>query len=303
MTILMPHIAERLFNEPLMVDAGKLSAILFGLGGRIVDGGVELSGVEPLSHAAFANGRPSDAMGRVGDPLGRMTEGRRIYNQVGAVAVLAVEGTLVHKGKWVGQSSGQTSYEGLQSQISRAMADASVAAVVLEVDSGGGEVAGAFETATMIRELSAAKPTLAILTDFALSAGYLLASQARRIVMPETGAAGSIGVVTLHADMSQKLEKDGIRVTLIRSGAFKQEANAVTPLSDEVRGRIQERVDASRQLFATAVGLGRGKKLDREAALATEAQIYQGAAAVSAGLVDGLIDPQAAFKAFVKQFS
>lgn len=300
MTILMPHIAERLFNEPLMVDAGKLQAILCGLGGRIVEGGIELAGVEIRDHVAFSTGRPSDAMGKVGQPLRTMTAARPVYNQVGPVAILAVEGTLVHKGKWIGQSSGQTSYEGLQVQIARAKDDESVKAVVLEVDSSGGQVAGAFETARMMRDLSVAKPTLAILTDFALSAGYLIASQARQIVMPDTGEAGSIGVVTLHADMSKRLEKDGIKVTLIRSGAQKVENNPTEPLSEGAHARIQARVDATRQLFATAVGEGRGKRLDRAAALATEAEIYQGEAAVRAGLVDGIIDPQAAFRAFLK---
>jgi transposase len=65
---------------------------------------------------------------------------------------------------------------------------------VFEVDSLGGELAGAFETADLIARLSAEKPTLAILTDHALSAGYLLASAARQIIMPEHGRAGSIGV-------------------------------------------------------------------------------------------------------------
>jgi signal peptide peptidase SppA len=299
MTILMPHIAERLFNEPLMVDVGKLSAILVGLGGRIVDGGVELSGVAPRDHVAFASGRPSDHMGKVGEPLRHMTSDRRIYSQVGPVAVIPVEGTLVHKGKWIGQSSGQTSYEGLQAQITRAREDDAVKAVVLEVDSAGGQVAGAFETARMMRELSAAKPTLAVLTDFALSAGYLLASQARRIVMPDTGAAGSIGVVTLHADLSKKLERDGIKVSIIQSGAFKSEGNPAEPLTDDSRSAIQARVDATRELFAAA-GEGRGARLDRAAAMATEARIYQGEEARSIGLVDGIIDPQTAFRAFLK---
>lgn len=300
MTILMPHIAERLFNAPLIVDAGKLAAIVTGLGGRIVEGGIELPGVAALDHVAFASGRPSESIGKVGEPLRRMTADRRIYNQVGPVAVIAVEGTLVHKGKWIGQSSGQTSYEGIQAQVARAREDESVRAVVFEVDSGGGQVAGAFETARMIRELSAAKPTLAILTDFALSGGYLLASQARRIVMPDTGAAGSIGVVMLHADLSAKLEKDGVKVTLIRSGAFKQEASPAEPLSDGARGRLQASADTVRGLFAAAVGEGRKEKLTRDGAMATEAQVYQGEDALRAGLVDGIVDPQVAFAAFVK---
>lgn len=303
MTILMPHIAARLFNQPLMVDPGKLAAILVGIGGRVVEGGILLPDVQAIDHTAFARGRPSDSMGKVGDPLGRSTEGRRIYSMYGNVAVLPVEGTLVHKGRWIGQSSGETSYEGLNALINRARNDSSVKGVVFEVDSFGGEVAGAFETAAMIRDLSAAKPTLAILTDFALSAGYLMASQARQVVMPETGAAGSIGVVTMHVDMSKALEQRGFKVTLLHSGKHKVDGNSTEPLPEEVRARIQERLDQARGLFADAVAAGRGNRLGAKAALATEAQIFEGRQAVKAGLVDGLIDPGKAFKAFVDRLS
>ena len=67
--------------------------------------------------------------------------------------------------------------------------------VVFEVDSFGGELAGAFETTDLIARLSAEKPTLAILTDHTLSAAYLLASAARQIIIPEYGRAGSIGAL------------------------------------------------------------------------------------------------------------
>lgn len=304
MSMLMPHIASRLFGSLLMVEPGKLQAFLIGLGARIVDGGVGLDGVHAIDHVAFSRGRPSDVMGRVGDPLGRALEttgrGDRLLPRIDNVGVIGVEGTLIHKGKFIGQDSGETSYEGLQAQIGRAARDPSIKGVVFEVDSFGGEVAGAFETARMIGELSQQKPTLAILTDFALSAGYLMASAARQIVMPETGAAGSIGVLTMHVDMSKKLEADGVKVTLISSGAHKVDGNPTEPLPDEVRTALQARVDRSRGLFAATVAGFRGQRLTKAAALATEAQVYHGEDAVAAGLVDGIIDPQRAFAAFIK---
>ena len=308
MSILMPHVAARLFGEPLLIDSGKLAAILMGIGGRVVDGGIEMpGGVEAVDHWAFSGGRPSDSLGRVGDPLGNRYEqaglGNRLLQRAGSVGIIAVEGTLVHKGKFVGQSSGETSYEGIQAQVGRAMRDPEIKGVVFEVDSYGGEVAGAFETARMMAALSRQKPTLAILTDFALSAGYLLASAARQIVMPETGAAGSIGALVVHADISEQLAARGIKVTLIASGAHKVDGHPAAPLPDEVRGRIQSRVDASRDLFATIVADNRAGRLTKAQALATEAQVYHGAGAVSAGLVDGIVDPQVAFNEFVKQLS
>lgn len=304
MTILLPHVAARLFDTELMIDPGKLAAIVAGLGGRIVDGGFDLSGVDPIHHVAFQNGRPSEAMGRLGDPLGASIEragyGDRMLMKVGNVGVIPIEGTLVHKGKYLGQSSGQTSYEGVQARVSRAKRDDSVKAVVFEMDSFGGEVPGAFETARMIAELSAMKPTLAILTEHALSAGYLLAAAARQIIIPETGFAGSIGVLTMHADFSRKLENDGVRVTLISSGAHKTDAQPTQPLGDDVRKRMQARVDAGRELFAAAVSQFRGPRMTREAALATEAAVHRGEDAVRSGLVDGVMDPIRAFDAFVR---
>lgn len=305
MTVIMPHVAARMFGEPLMIDAGKLASILYGIGGRVVEGGVVLDGVAPLDHQAFAHGRPSERAGVVGDQLGRFIEaqgaGDRMLFKVDGVGVIPIEGTLVHKGKFLGQSSGETSYEGVQARVGRAMRDPAVKGVVLEVDSYGGEVAGAFQTAKMIAQLSAAKPTLAILTDFAMSAGYLMASAARQIVMPESGAAGSIGALIMHADFTQKLENDGVKVTLISSGAFKTEGQPVVPLSDGARARMQARVDATRGMMADLIGSFRGHRLSAGAALATEAQSYDAGAAVRAGLVDGIIDPQTAFDAFVQR--
>ena len=80
-------------------------------------------------------------------------------------------------------------------------------------------MAGCFETAEMIWRLSQRKPTMAILTDHACSAAYLLAAPTRQIVLPPTGLAGSIGVMALHLDLSGVLEKMGARsADLIQGG-------------------------------------------------------------------------------------
>lgn len=303
--ILMPHVASRLFNRPLIVDAQKLAAIMCGLGARIVEGGIVLPGVEATDHRAGQRPRA----GTVGEPMAEFvvdaqSRGARILRKHRGVATIAIEGTLIQKGKWLGQSdSGDTSYEGVRALVAAARADKSVEAVVLEVDSYGGEVAGAFETAAAIRALSAEKPTLAILTDFAYSAGYLMASGARRIVMPPGGGAGSIGVVAMHVDMSGKLEKDGLAVTMIHAGAHKVDGNSMAPLSDDVRAEIQAGVDESYARFLDAVAAGRGRRMSRAAAKKTEAKTYRANEALAVGLVDGIGEADAMFRAFVSKFS
>jgi capsid assembly protease len=298
--MIMPHIATRAFNTPLMIDAGKAADILAGIGGRIVDGGVSLEGVEPVHHVAFGNGRPS--AGVLFNKAAAYHDAKRIavFDVVDNVAVIPVEGTLVYKGAYIGESSGETSYQGLQVQIKRAMNNDAIRAVVFEVDSYGGEVSGVFETTEMIAALSAKKPTLAILTDYAYSAGYLLASAARQIVMPEFGGAGSIGALIVHLDLTKKLEKDGVTATLIRAGQNKTEGSPFEPLQDDMRGQYQAIVDAVRVRFTETVGRNRGMRLPAARAMQTEARGFNATQSLEMGLVDGIGDPNQMFEAFVK---
>jgi ClpP class serine protease len=297
------RIAARLLNTPLMVHPGKAAAILAGIGGRFSGGAVQFSGAEPVAHVAFGSGRPS--MGTVGDRLGRSIaqKGGRPYDMTGAVAIIPIEGSLVHKGAFIESVSGETSYQGIQTQVQAALRDEAVRGVVFEIDSYGGEVSGAFETADMVAELSRAKPTLAILTDHAYSAGYLMAAAARQIVLPDLGGAGSIGVVAMHTDMSGALEQHGMTVTILHAGAHKADGNPFGPLPEDVAAAWRTELEEGRRVFAARVSRYRGKRLSFENAMATEARTYRGAAAVDAGLADATGQPFAAFQAFVSRLN
>jgi ClpP class serine protease len=144
----------------------------------------------------------------------------------------------------------------------------------------------------------AQKPVHAFVAEHALSAGYVLASQADRIILPRTGAVGSIGVVALHTDMSGALDQKGIAVTLIHAGAHKIDANPYQPLPGAVHDQMQRELEVVRLLFAETVAAGRGDRLSDAAALATEAAVFRGADAIAAGLADELADPVTAFRSF-----
>ena len=293
------QIAQRAFNTPLLVEPSKAMAFLSGLGPRITGRQLRLAGLEiapeDLAHAT----QPARA-GILTNGLAEQyqRDGQTPFCLQDGIAVIEISGVLVHRGAWIGQSSGQTSYEGIAAQLSAAASDPAVRAIALEIDSFGGEVAGVFDLADGIRAARAAKPVWALVAEHAFSAGYALASQADRIILPRTGAVGSIGVVVMHADLSGQLSDAGVTVTLIHSGAHKVDGNPYTPLPDPVRARIQAEIDAIRTLFAETVAAGRGRRLTAEAALATEAECYRGAEAVAAGLADEVSDPASAFAAF-----
>ena len=293
------QIAQRAFNTPLMVDPAKALAFLSGLGPRITGQEITLQGVDlpagAIDHAAL----PARAS-LFGNDLAQRHQrnGTQPFAVVDGIAVIEIAGTLVHRGAWIGQSSGLTSYEGIATQLQAAVADPGVRGIALDIDSFGGEVAGAFDLADRIRVARAQKPVHAFVAEHALSAGYVLASQADRIILPRTGAVGSIGVVALHTDMSGALDQKGIAVTLIHAGSHKIDANPYQPLPELVHDQMQRELEVVRFLFAETVAAGRGDRLSHELALATEAAVFRGTEAIAAGLADDLADPVTAFHAF-----
>ncbi|MGP9805960.1 S49 family peptidase [Paracoccus sp. NSM] len=293
------QIAQRVFNTPLMVDPAKALAFLTGLGPRIAEREISVEGVEIAAEALDTASLPARAS-LFGDDLTnrQARNGSQPFAVVDGIAVIEIAGTLVHRGAWIGQSSGLTSYEGIAAQLQAALGDPAIRGIALDIDSFGGEVAGAFDLADRIRAARQVKPVQAFVADHALSAAYALASQADRIILPRTGAVGSIGVVAMHSDMSGALDQKGIAVTLIHAGARKVDANPYQPLPEAVRARIAGELEDLRQLFAETVAEGRGRRLDTLRALGTEAAVFRGEAAVFAGLADEVADPVAAFRAF-----
>jgi signal peptide peptidase SppA len=300
--MLHARIAARAFNTPLLVEPSKAMAFLSGLGPRILGRQVELTERDDLSEVTTP--LPTRASILASGLTERLQQqGNALYPVLDGIAVIEISGVLIHRGGWIGQSSGQTSYEGIAAQIEGAARDPSVRAVALEIDSFGGEVAGVFDLADQIRALRRDKPVWAFVAEHAFSAGYALASQADRILVPRTGAVGSIGVVVMHADLSGQLDQDGVRVTMIHSGAHKVDGNPYEPLPETVRDDIQREIDVLRFLFAETVAAGRAGRLGQEAALATEAATYRGADAVSAGLADEVVDLSQGFVRFRQSLS
>lgn len=297
--MLHARIAARAFNTPLLVEPSKAMAFLSGLGPRILGRRVELADLPVGTDDLGAGALPARAS-LLADPLSDRLrqQGEASYPVVDGIAVIEITGVLIHRGSWIGQSSGQTSYEGIAAQIEAAAKDPAVRGLALEIDSFGGEVAGVFDLADRIRAIRASKPIWAFVAEHAFSAGYALASQADRVLLPRTGAVGSIGVVVMHADLSGQLDQDGVRVSLIHSGQHKVDGNPYAPLPEAVRADIQREIDVLRFLFADTVAAGRAGRLSQEAALATEAAVYRGMDAVAAGLADEVTDLSRGFASF-----
>lgn len=287
-----PMIAGYLRTRAIMAEPAAAAGFLEALGPSVFGA--------PL----VVDGRPRDDMGVVGAPLRTELDcydwKPRTIGDTGC-SVIEAEGVLVNKGKWIGKYCGETSYEGIMAQAAICRDDPAVKGVILEVDSYGGMASMAFECADAIHALAKEKPVLAVLTDAACSAGYLLASAAGAIVMPETGTVGSIGVVRMHVSAQKWLENEGYKVTFIHAGARKVDGNPYQDIPEDVLSRMEADVEAARGKFAATVARYRAGRLSEKDALATEADCYSGLddQAVKLGLVDAIGNPIEAAEEFV----
>jgi signal peptide peptidase SppA len=282
----LPHLAQRLFNVPLAIQEGKAEIIMAALADRF---GVSqmFNGTRPVSLV------PADL-----DEDDQM--GDSAYNVVAGVAVIPVEGTLVAKLGSLRPYSGMTGYDGLRQNFLTALGDPAVEAIVFDIDSPGGEVAGMLDLADTIYQARGIKPIQAILTESAYSAAYAIASATDRVIVPRTGGTGSIGCICMHVDMTKAMSAAGLTVTLIRYGAHKMEGNPFEGLSADALARKQAEIDTLGEMFVATVARNRG--LTAAAVRATDAECFLGQAGVAIGLADEIASPDEAFRALVNSF-
>lgn len=273
----LPHLAQRLFNTPLALHPRKAEVVMAALTDRF-----GLTRIQSMSDWDDED----DSFSRQARDTG--------YDVVEGIAIIPIQGTLVQKLGTLRPYSGMTGYDGIRACFLRALNDSEVKAICLDIDSPGGEVAGCFDLVDEIYAARGSKPVWAILSESAYSAAYALASAADKIIVPRTGGVGSVGVIVMHVDWSQKIKNDGLQVTIITYGDRKAESNPYEPLSETARKAIQSDIDEMGRLFVSTVSRNRGitEKTIRD----TEAACFLGADGVQLGLADRVASPDAAFR-------
>lgn len=194
---------------------------------------------------------------------GRMAAFAQREQTSSAIAVLPVYGVIQQRASFFSMLFGGSSTEALGAQLRQLVGDETVKAIVLDFDSPGGTVSGVEELAADLYKLRGRKPIVAVADSMAASAAYWIASSADEIVVSPSAEVGSIGVFSLHIDVSKALEMDGIKPTFIQAGKFKTEGSSFEPLSDEARAYEQSRVDDYYGMFVRAVARGRGVSVEK----------------------------------------
>lgn len=210
------------------------------------------------------------------------------------VLLIPVRGVLLHDFPYQ-LFSWATGYTYIQKAFERGMADANVRAVAFLIDSPGGMVAGCFDAVDKMVDMKT-KPVRAFAHESAYSAAYAVAMVADHIAVSRTGGVGSVGVVTMHIDVSQSMSERGIKITYIHAGKHKVDGNPYEPLPDDVKARIQARIDELYEVFVAAVSRGRG--MDEQAVRDTEALTFTATQAVANGFADSIGSLDDAIAAF-----
>jgi protease-4 len=207
---------------------------------------------------------------------------------VDKIAVISLSGTIT-----TGDSSllsGSTINPQLvRDYLTRAEKDTAVKAIVLHIESPGGEIAPCQEILWEIEKVGEAKTIVVSMGGTAASGGYYISTKADKIVALPSTLTGSIGVISQVMNVEGLLEKLGIQVETFKGGKYKDMYSGFREMTPEEEEIVQRMIDEYYESFVDVVADGRGLSREDVRNLAT-GQIYTGTEAKELGLVDELGD-------------
>jgi signal peptide peptidase SppA len=236
-------------------------------------------------HTAEPQARSSDESG----------SSRRYQLSKGGVAVIDIAGSMMKGESSLGESASTIA---VRRAVRQAAADDECSAILLRIDSPGGTVSGTGDLADDVAAASNKKPVYAYCEDLCCSAAYWVASQCDKVFANATALVGSIGTYGVIEDSSGAAEQQGIKVHVVKAGAFKGAGVEGTAVTDDQLAMIQERIDKTNEHFVR--GVAKGRKLS----LATTRELADGRAHIAADAVkNGLIDGVQSFDDTLAQLS
>lgn len=151
-------------------------------------------------------------------------------------------------------------------ELETAQKDKDVKAVVIDIDSPGGTIAGSDELYHAIEEFRriSGKPVVASMRQLAASGGYYIACPADKIVAERSCITGSIGVIAQLFNAQELLSKVGVQPEIIKSGKMKDSGAFWRPMTPEERADWQETIDAMYQQFLGIILKHRSEQIGGE---------------------------------------
>lgn len=166
--------------------------------------------------------------------------------------------------------------------------DESIRAVVLRVNSPGGSAYGAEQIWRALQCVRTNKPVIVSMGDYAASGGYYISTAANYIVANPSTITGSIGVFSVIPNLDSLSKKIGVSLETVKTNENSDFGTSImTPLSDDMKQKMQEHTERVYDIFLQRCANGRGLSIDSVKSLA-EGRVWSGQSAYELGLVDRL---------------
>ncbi len=224
--------------------------------------------------------RENESPQAVAAKLGRDLQNTYTATEREGVAIIPVTGPLFRYANLFIAVSGASSYELIARDFTAALENPQIKGIIFDIDSPGGEVNGVSELSNMVYAARGKKPVVAYASGDAASGAYWIASAADEIVVSDTSALGSIGVVGMYRGKSGKQGED---VEIVSS---QSPHKRLDPSSDEGRARLQMRIDSMADVFIETIARNRKVSTDIVQTHYGGGDVLIGARAVQAGLAD-----------------
>lgn len=192
----------------------------------------------------------------------------------GHVARLRVEGAITDDRK-------------VTEALDSAARNSAVRALILSINSPGGTVAGGEALHAAIARFRSHKPVVAVMRGTAASAAYMIAMPAERVFARESTVTGSIGVIMQSFDVSELMDRLGVRPETLASAALKGQPSPFQPLTEEGRAALRAVISDLHSQFVSMVAEGRRLPVEDVRILA-DGRVYTGRQAVALKLVDAI---------------
>lgn len=214
--------------------------------------------------------------------------GRPLGNTMSAtvrdgVAIIPVEGSLFAKANMMTEFSGATSYDMLARDFTAAVEDPMVSAIILNIDSPGGEVTGASELSSLIRNARGTKPITAFVSGTGASAAYWIASAADKIIAADTAIVGSIGVQSGFTVRDPKPGEKSYRFVSSQSPNKNP-----SPETEAGSKQMQQTVDSLAKVFVETVATNRGTTYENVLESYGQGAVFVANEALERGMIDGI---------------
>ena len=198
-----------------------------------------------------------------------------------SVAIIPIQGEIGYGS--TNSSDSVVTPEMIQNSITQAESDNSISSIVIDVNSPGGSPVASEEIMSSIK--TSKKPVVVWISDVGASGAYLASSSADKIIASPSSMVGSIGVIMQITDLSKYYQANGINISSIKAGQYKDMGVDYQPLTTPERNMLQGMVNDDYNHFIDIVSTNRHLDKNYTESIA-QGKIYTGIQAKNLKLVD-----------------